>query len=88
MAAPVFISIVMYPAICRCDEQAFDNISEESEKKPLTLRNHCGLFQVKAWLSRPKNMATSDSREVTRETPKDHMQREVAEDCLLKYINK
>ena len=35
-------------------EQAFDNMSEESEKKILSLRNCCGLFQVKAWLSRPK----------------------------------
>ena len=29
----VFISITMYPAIRSYDEQAFDNMSEESEKK-------------------------------------------------------
>ena len=36
------------------DEQAF-NMSEESEKtKTLSLRNRCGLFQSKAWLTRPQ----------------------------------
>ena len=28
-----FISTAITPAICSCDEQAFDNMSEESEKK-------------------------------------------------------
>ena len=61
----------MYTVMYKCnDEQAFDNMSEESEKKQktLSLRNHCGLFQVKALLSRPKNMAVSDPSEVTQET--------------------
>ena len=44
----------MYPAIHSYDEQAFDNMNEESEKETLSLRNCCGLFQVKAWSSRPK----------------------------------
>jgi len=46
----------MYQRIPRNDDQAFDNYtSEESEKKTsLSLRNRCGLFQVKACLSRPK----------------------------------
>ena len=61
----VFISIAMYPVICRYDEQAFDNMSKESEKKSLSFRNRCGLFQIKALLSRPKNMAASDPSEVT-----------------------
>ena len=42
------------------DEQEFD-MSEESEN----FFYRCGLFQVKAWLSRPKNMAASDPMEVT-----------------------
>ena len=47
-------------------------MSEESEKKKtLSLRNRCGLFQVKAQLNRPKNMVASDPGEVTQETPKD-----------------
>ena len=34
------------------------------KKITLSLRNRCGLFQVKAWLSRPKkNMAASDPSE-------------------------
>ena len=77
----------MYPAIRRYDEQAFDNMSEESEKKKLSLRNRCGLFQVKACLSRPKNMAASDSSEVTEETPSDP-ESEVAEHHLMKDIIK
>ena len=68
-----FLSIALYPAIRSYDEQAFDNTSEESgkKKKTLSLRNHCGLFQVEAWLSRSKNMAASDPSEVTQETPQD-----------------
>ena len=59
----------MYPGIRSYDEQAFDNVSEESETKPSSSRNRCSLFQVKAWLSRPKNMVASDPSEVTLETP-------------------
>jgi len=59
----------MYPAICRYDEQAFDNISEGSENNFMVKKNRCGLFQLTAWLSRPKNMAASDPSEVTKETP-------------------
>ena len=50
----VFISIAMYLLICRYDDQAFDDMGEECEKKTLLLRNSCSLFQVKALLSRPK----------------------------------
>ena len=35
---------VMYTAIHTYDEQAFDNINEESEKKTSSLWNRCGLF--------------------------------------------
>ena len=44
----------MYTAIHSYDEQAFDNMSEESEKNTLSLSIRCGLFQVETWLSRPK----------------------------------
>jgi len=30
-------------------------MSEESEKKNSSKRNHCGTFQVEEWLSRPKS---------------------------------
>ena len=61
----------MYTAIHSYDEQTFNNMSEESEKKQktLSLRNRRGLFPVKAWLSRPNNMVASDPSEVTQETP-------------------
>ena len=51
-------SIAMYPMICKYDGQAFDDMSEKSEEKTktLSLRNHCGLFQVKALLNRPNKM--------------------------------
>ena len=81
------MSIAMYPAIRSYDEQAFDNMSEESEKNTLSLKNLCGLFQVKAWLSRPKNMVASDPSEVTQETHKDQ-ESEVAKDCMTKEIIK
>ena len=68
----IALTKTMYPVIHNYDEQTFDNMSEESEKKKtLSLRNHCGLFQVKARLSRPKNMAASDSREVTEDMPQE-----------------
>ena len=70
-----FISIVMDPAIRSYDGQAFENTSEESEKKTLVLRNRCGLFQVEAWLSRPKNMVASDPSEVTRDISSDPRER-------------
>ena len=55
----IALTKVMYTVIRSYVEQAFDNMSEESEKKKktLSLRNRCGLFQVKVWLSRPKNKA-------------------------------
>ena len=68
----MFISIAMYPVICSYDEQGLDNMSEESvKKKTLSSGNRCGLFQVKAWLSRPKNMAASDPSEATQDVPED-----------------
>ena len=71
-----FIIIAMYTAIRSYDEQAFDNMSDESEKKhTLSLRNRCGLFQVKAWLSRSKNMVASDPSEITQDTPQDPRER-------------
>ena len=58
----------MYATFHSYDEQAFD-MSSESEKKTLSFRNCCRMFQVEEWLSRPKNMAASDPSEVTQETP-------------------
>ena len=56
----IALTKVMYTAICRYVGEAFDNMSEESGKKNLSallLRNLCGLFNVKAFLSRPNKMA-------------------------------
>ena len=64
----VFISIAMDPAICSYDEQASNDIGEESEKT-LSLRNCCGLFQVKAWLKKANSMAASDPSEATHNMP-------------------
>ena len=52
--------------------------------KRITLsgRNRCGLFQIKTWLSRPKNMEASDPSEVTQEMS------ELVEDRLMKDIIK
>ena len=64
----------MYTTIHSCDEQAFD-MSEENEKLTLSLINRCVLFQVNVRLSRPTNMAASDSSEVTQEMPQDPRER-------------
>ena len=51
----IVLTKAMYTMIRSDVEEAFNNMSEESEKKKtLSLRNRCGLFQVKAWLSRPQ----------------------------------
>ena len=56
MSTGVYISIAMYQMIYRCEDEEFDDTSEESEeKKKLSLRNCWGLFHVKALLSRQKN---------------------------------
>ena len=56
LVSPGVYKHTMYPAIHRYDDQAFDDMSEESGKKTKTLllRNGCGPFQVKALLSRQK----------------------------------
>ena len=72
----IVLTKVRHSAIHSYDEQAFDNMSEESnKKKTLSLRIRCGLFDVKSWLSRPENMAATDPSEVTQETPEDPRQR-------------
>ena len=48
-------TIVLTKAIRNYDEQAFNNTSEESEKKKtLSFQNHCGLFQVKGMVEQAK----------------------------------
>jgi len=69
--------------------KAVDNMSEESGKKTtLSLRNCCGLFQLKACLSRPKNMTASDPSEVTQDVPEDLTESKVAKDRQMKDIIK
>ena len=54
LASPDVYKHCNYPAIHRYDDQAFDDMSEESEKKTFLLRNRCGLFQVKAFVEQAK----------------------------------
>ena len=56
-------------------------------KKNLSLRNCCGLFQVKARFSRPKNMVASDPSDVTKDMPQDPIERKVSEDAPDKGYN-
>ena len=67
----IVLTKVMHTVIRRYDdEQAFQNMSEESRKnKTFSLRNNCGLFLVKVWMSRPKNMVPSDPSKVTEDIP-------------------
>ena len=75
----MFISNAICPAIHSYDEQAFNNMSEGSEKKKLSLRNRCGLFHVMleqakktGWLQTPARL------------PRKRLENEVAEDHLIK----
>ena len=84
----MFISIAIYPAIRSYDEQAFDNMSEESEKKnfivkkllrPVPSRRMVEQAKKTWWPQTPerlprKRLKTPDS--------------EVAEDRLMKDITK
>ena len=45
------------------------------------------MFQVNAWLSRPKNMAASDPIKVTQDMPSDPTESEVAKDAPDKGYN-
>ena len=67
----IVLTKAMYTTSRSYDEQPFDNMSEESEekKKTLSLRNRRSLFQIKAWLSRPKNMAALDPFKETEDAP-------------------
>ena len=60
----------MYPAIHTYDEQAFDNMSEESENNKLyheEIAAACSKSR-RGWAGQ-KNKAASDPSEVTQETP-------------------
>ena len=63
---------VIYTAICGNDEQAFDNMSEESEKNKKLYHEEivaaCSKSR-KVWLNRPKHMVASAPSEVPQETP-------------------
>ena len=78
----------MYAAIRNSDEQAFDMSEESEEEKTLSLRNHCGLFHVKARLSKRKktwqHQTPARLPRIRLKTPDI----EVAEDRLLKDIIK
>ena len=43
----IALTKTMHTAIISDDEQAFDNMSEESEKYTFSLRNHYSVFQGK-----------------------------------------
>ena len=84
---------VMYTAIRSYYEQAFDNMSEKSEKKTnilsaLSSINRCGLFQFEALLSRPKNMAASDLSRLLRKRLKIPSRVRWPRMCLIKDIIK
>ena len=53
----IALTKTMYTEICNNEDQAFDDVTEESGKKKfstLSLRNCSGLFRVKALLNRSK----------------------------------
>ena len=66
------ISIAMYPAICSCDEQAFNNMSKENEKKKnFIVKKSFQPVPSQGMVEQAKNMAASDPSEVTQERPRE-----------------
>ena len=63
----MFISIAIYPAIRIYDEQAFDNMSEESEKNNFVIQKLLRPVTSQGMVEQAKKMASSDPSEVTQE---------------------
>jgi len=83
----VFISIAIYPAIRIYDEQAFDNMSEESEKNNFVIQKLLRPVTSQGMVEQAKKMASPDPSEVTQEPSLDP-ENEGVEDRLMKDIIK
>ena len=59
----------MYPVIRSYDEQSFNNMSEESWKKNFIVKKSLQSVPSQSMVEQAKNMAASDSGEVTQEMP-------------------
>ena len=64
----------MYAAIHSCDDQAFYNLSEESENTNFILKKSLWPVQSKGMTEQAKNMAALNPSEVTQETPEDSIE--------------
>ena len=67
----IALTKVMYTAICSYDEQAFDNMSEESKKYNFIVRKSLWSVPSQGMVEQAKNMAASGPSEVTWDTPSD-----------------
>ena len=65
----MFIGIAIYPEIHRNDEQAFNNMSEESENNNFIVKKSLRPVPSQGIVEQAKNMAALDPSEVTQETP-------------------
>ena len=84
----VFISTAIYPAICSYDEQAFQNMSEESEKKKLyRLEIIAACFKSRHGGAGQKTWRLQTPARLPRKRLKTPYS-EVAEDRLMKDIIK
>ena len=54
LMSPAFISIAMYPAICSYDEQAFDNMTEESENNNFIVKKSLRLVPSQGMVEQAK----------------------------------
>ena len=59
----------MYPAICSYDEQAFDNMSEESEKNNFIVKKLLQPVPSQGMLEQAKNMAALTPTMLNQDTP-------------------
>ena len=53
------------------DEQAFDNMSEESERKNLIVKKSLRPVPIQGVVEEAKKVAASDPKEITQEKPED-----------------
>ena len=68
----IALTKAMYATICRYVYQAFNDITEESDKNILSallLINCDGLFQLEVLLRRPNKMVNQVSSKVTQDVP-------------------
>ena len=67
----IALTKAMYTESRSYDEQAFDNMSEESERKNLIVKKSLRPVPIQGVVEEAKKVAASDPKEITQEKPED-----------------